>query len=126
MAASEKLKTADELLAMPDDGQRHGLVRGELITMPRNGARHGLITANWVQYTEPTSRKLLLREEVRTMMQEFLTDANIAGLLLAVPLTVFIIGLVIISIGPGLKGRAGHVDRGFHLADSRGAVGYSC
>ena len=37
------------------------------------------------------------------MMQEFLTEAKIAGILLALPLSIFIIGLVIISIGPGLK-----------------------
>ena len=30
MTTSKKLLTADELLAMPDDGMRHELVRGEL------------------------------------------------------------------------------------------------
>jgi len=29
--------TADELLAMPDDGSRYELVKGELIRMPPSG-----------------------------------------------------------------------------------------
>jgi Uma2 family endonuclease len=41
MAINERLMTADELLAMPDDGQRHELVRGELRTMPPGGWEHG-------------------------------------------------------------------------------------
>lgn len=42
MAVSEKLMTADELLALPDDNMRHELVKGMLITMPPAGALHGL------------------------------------------------------------------------------------
>lgn len=41
MAIEPKLMTADELLRLPDDGQRHELVRGELRTMPPAGFRHG-------------------------------------------------------------------------------------
>jgi Uma2 family endonuclease len=41
MAVNQRLMTADELLAMPDDGQRHELVRGELRTMPPGGWEHG-------------------------------------------------------------------------------------
>lgn len=38
--------TADELLAMPDDGaHRYELVRGELITVSPSGARHAKIAA---------------------------------------------------------------------------------
>jgi Uma2 family endonuclease len=33
--------TADELLLLPDDGQRHELVKGELRTMPPAGFDHG-------------------------------------------------------------------------------------
>ena len=36
--------TADELLAMPDDGYRYELVKGELIRMSPPGDEHGLIT----------------------------------------------------------------------------------
>lgn len=43
MTVSEKVVTADELLALPDDGQRHELVRGRLRTMTPAGARHGQI-----------------------------------------------------------------------------------
>jgi Uma2 family endonuclease len=38
-----KLTTADELLAMPDDGYRYELIEGELIRMSLAGARHGRI-----------------------------------------------------------------------------------
>ena len=35
--------TADELLTLRDDGQRHELVRGELRVYPPPGARHGYV-----------------------------------------------------------------------------------
>ncbi len=38
--------TADELLAMPDDGFRYELVRGELRKMPPAGYDHGLFAGN--------------------------------------------------------------------------------
>ena len=37
--------TADELLAMPDDGYRYELVKGELIQMAPTGYEHGVRTA---------------------------------------------------------------------------------
>lgn len=37
--------TADELLALPDDGMRHELVGGELRTMTPSGYQHGRIAA---------------------------------------------------------------------------------
>ena len=37
MATKAKLMTAEELLAMPDDGFRYELVRGELVQMPPAG-----------------------------------------------------------------------------------------
>jgi Uma2 family endonuclease len=36
--------TADELLAMPDDGYRYELVKGELIQMSPTGDEHGKVT----------------------------------------------------------------------------------
>lgn len=36
--------TADELLAMPDDGHRYELVKGELIQMSPTGDEHGQVT----------------------------------------------------------------------------------
>lgn len=36
--------TADELLAMPDDGYRYELVKGELIQMSPTGDEHGQVT----------------------------------------------------------------------------------
>lgn len=41
MAINERLMTADDLMRLPDDGQRHELVRGELRTMPPGGWGHG-------------------------------------------------------------------------------------
>jgi Uma2 family endonuclease len=44
MTVETKLMTADELLAMPDDGfHRYELVRGELLTMSPAGAKHSRI-----------------------------------------------------------------------------------
>ena len=44
MTTTRKLLTADDLLAMPDDGNRYELVRGELITMPPPGIKHTVVT----------------------------------------------------------------------------------
>ena len=44
MITVRKLLTADDLLAMPRDGSRHELVRGELITMPPPGIKHAVVT----------------------------------------------------------------------------------
>ena len=44
MTTAGKLLTADDLLAMPDDGKRHELVRGELIEMPPPGIMHSIVT----------------------------------------------------------------------------------
>jgi len=41
MSVEAKLMTADELLAMPDDGMKHELVRGELTMVPPPGIEHG-------------------------------------------------------------------------------------
>jgi len=44
MATTERLLTADELLNLPDDGQRHELIAGELRTMAPSGGQHGRVT----------------------------------------------------------------------------------
>ena len=44
MALQSKLMTADELIRLPRDGQRHELVRGELRSMPPAGFEHGDVT----------------------------------------------------------------------------------
>ncbi|HFD39238.1 MAG TPA: Uma2 family endonuclease, partial [Anaerolineae bacterium] len=43
-----RLWTAEELLALPDDGHRYELVRGRLITMTPASARHGKLAARLV------------------------------------------------------------------------------
>jgi Uma2 family endonuclease len=57
MDAATKLMTADELLAVPDDGQRHELVEGEVRTMSPAGADHGdvtlLIASHLLTYVRP-------------------------------------------------------------------------
>ena len=45
MAPTRTLMTADELLRLPDDGQRHELGAGELRTMPLRGAERGALSA---------------------------------------------------------------------------------
>ncbi|MBA2448801.1 MAG: Uma2 family endonuclease, partial [Chloroflexi bacterium] len=44
MAVEPKLMTAEELLRLPSDGQRHELVRGKLRTMSPPGFEHGGLT----------------------------------------------------------------------------------
>jgi Uma2 family endonuclease len=44
MLTTGSLTSAEQLLAMPDDGLRHELVAGELKTMAAAGARHGIVT----------------------------------------------------------------------------------
>ena len=46
MTTAPKLLTADDLLAMADDGKRYELVRGELIEMPPPGITHGIVVDN--------------------------------------------------------------------------------
>ena len=48
MAATKRLVTADELLAMPERDCRYELVRGELITLPIEGVMHGSVVSNVV------------------------------------------------------------------------------
>jgi Uma2 family endonuclease len=45
-ATITKPVTADELLAMPDDGNRYELVKGELIRMAPAGFQHGEVAMN--------------------------------------------------------------------------------
>ena len=49
MTTAKKLLTADDLLAMPDDGMRRELIRGELTEMPPAGDDHGFVgnEASW-------------------------------------------------------------------------------
>jgi Uma2 family endonuclease len=46
VAVEPRLMTADQLLRLPDDGQRHELVRGELRAMPPAGDEHGSIASD--------------------------------------------------------------------------------
>jgi Uma2 family endonuclease len=41
MAVEPRLMTAEELLALPDDGMRHELINGELRTIAPAGGPHG-------------------------------------------------------------------------------------
>lgn len=44
MTTAKKLLTADDLLAMPDDGKKYELVLGELIEMPPPSVIHAVVT----------------------------------------------------------------------------------
>ena len=46
MAATGQRMTAEELLALPDDGLRHELIYGELRTTPPAGDEHGWVGMN--------------------------------------------------------------------------------
>ncbi|MPZ22978.1 MAG: Uma2 family endonuclease, partial [Dehalococcoidia bacterium] len=50
VTTGEKLMTAAELAAMPDDGMRHELVKGVLRTMAPSSGEHGAIAANIAFY----------------------------------------------------------------------------
>ena len=43
-----RLLTADDFLAMPDDGKNYELVKGELVEMPSPGFMHQLVTARFI------------------------------------------------------------------------------
>ena len=47
MTTARKLLTAEDLLAMPDDGRRRELIRGELFEMPPAGDNHGFVGARF-------------------------------------------------------------------------------
>ena len=44
MTTAKKLLTADDLLAIPDDGKKHELIQGELIEMPPPSVIHAVVT----------------------------------------------------------------------------------
>src|SRR4051794_13649388 len=44
MATTERLLTAEGLLALPDDGMRHELIEGALRTMAPSSGQHGRVT----------------------------------------------------------------------------------
>jgi Uma2 family endonuclease len=50
MATDASLMTADQLLAMPTDGYRYELVRGELVQMSPAGRKHGSIGESFSAY----------------------------------------------------------------------------
>lgn len=58
-AVITQLMTAEELLAMPDDGFRYKLVKGELIRMPPAGYEHGVRT---VKLTTPLDNHVSARK----------------------------------------------------------------
>ena len=47
MTTAKKLLTADDLLAMPDDGKRYELIRGDLIEMPPTSHNPGRVAARF-------------------------------------------------------------------------------
>lgn len=53
MASTQRLITAEELLGLPDDGQRRELIAGELRTMSPSGAQYGRIA---IRFATPLDR----------------------------------------------------------------------
>jgi Uma2 family endonuclease len=60
MSTQTRLMTADEFLAIPDDGLRHELVRGEVTTMSLPGGEHGEIAGEifWLVTNHVKAKKL--------------------------------------------------------------------
>ncbi|CAN5589072.1 Uma2 family endonuclease [soil metagenome] len=56
MSTTRRWMTADELFAMPDDGMRHELVRGELQSMTPAGGEHGAVVGNLTSLVGPAVR----------------------------------------------------------------------
>ena len=48
MTTAKTLLTANEFLAMPDDGKNYELVKGELVEMPPPGFIHEFIVAQFI------------------------------------------------------------------------------
>ena len=48
MTTATTLLTADDLLAMPDDGKNYELVKGELVEMPPPGFMHEFVVAQFI------------------------------------------------------------------------------
>ena len=48
MTTAKTLLTADEFLAMPDDGKNYELVKGELVEMPPPGFMHEFVVARFI------------------------------------------------------------------------------
>ena len=46
MSTTTHIYTADDLMRLPDDGNRYELVKGELLTMSPPGYEHGLVALN--------------------------------------------------------------------------------
>lgn len=57
MATQLRTMTADELLAMPDDGIRRELVEGEIREMAPAGFEHGVLAANFATELNGCVRK---------------------------------------------------------------------
>lgn len=60
MTTAKRLLTADDLLAMPDDGKYYELVRGELVEMPPPGFMHELVVAQFIMLFGKFVRRLNL------------------------------------------------------------------
>ena len=66
MAIERRLMTAEELAALPDDGIRREIVRGELLTMSPTGGRHGRVANLIAYFLTDFSRRNSLHGEILT------------------------------------------------------------
>ena len=57
MAGTRTRMTAEELLALPDDGRRYELVEGELREIAPTGTRHGSVAARLTSLLDQHARK---------------------------------------------------------------------
>ena len=127
MTTARKLLTADDLLEMPRDGNRHELVRGELITMPPPSFRHTIVTGRFTRYIgrfiderglpfidgpEAAAYTEQNPDTVRAADYALFSQGNIPDLL---PDSAYIPGLVpdlvVEVISPGYRSAAGIAER---------------
>ena len=102
----QTLLTADDLLAMPDDGKKYELVRGELIEMPPPSVVHAVVTgrlgyrishcieANNLPFIYGTEAGIYLEQAPDTVRAADFTVISLERIGGAVPERGYVIGLV--------------------------------
>ncbi len=106
MTTAKKLLTADDLLAMPDDGKKYELVRGELIEMPPPGFMHGVVTGriarrfgNFVEehgldFIETSEVGIYTEQDPDTVRAPDYTLTSLARITTPLPQRGYVLGLV--------------------------------
>ena len=138
MTTAKKLLTADDLLAMPDDGKKYELVRGELIEMPPPGYMHGVVVGrigrrigNFVEehnldFIETFEVGIYTEQAPDTVRAPDYTLTSLARIIAPLPQRGYVFGLipdlVVEVISPGYSATAAEA-RARDVAGRRRAAG---